>query len=53
LPLETGNAIAAAYVTAFFAAHVLGDDNARRYLGADRFPGLVEIAEHETVNTRQ
>ena len=47
LALETANSIAASYVTAFFAAYVLADDNARRYLGEDRFSGLVEIAEHE------
>lgn len=38
LPVPRGIAIAQAYITAFFSARLLGDDNAARYLAApDRF----------------
>ncbi len=45
LPIESGVAIAQAYVTAFFAAHVNSDANAARYLGSERFTGVVAIEE--------
>ncbi len=46
LPVSDGIAIAQAYVTAFFAAHILDDANAARYLEADRFTGIVTIDSH-------
>ncbi|KAB2898310.1 MAG: alpha/beta hydrolase, partial [Kofleriaceae bacterium] len=41
LPAETGRAIAAAYVTAFFKATLLGDAGAEAYLSAERPEGTV------------
>ncbi|MCP4445413.1 MAG: prolyl oligopeptidase family serine peptidase [Myxococcales bacterium] len=46
LPVSTGIAIAQAYVTAFFSAHLLDDGNARHYLSEERFSEQVFIAEH-------
>ena len=46
LPVEQGIAVAQAYVTAFFMAHIQGDANAKRYLGENRFPDILDIQEH-------
>ncbi len=46
LPVRDTIAIAQAYVTAFFAAHILDDANAARYLEADRFAGVVTVDAH-------
>lgn len=43
LPVASGIAIAQAYVTAFFDAHVNGDANGARYLEASRFEGGIAI----------
>ncbi len=40
LPVDNGIAVAQAYVTAFFSQHLLDDENAARYLAADRFAGV-------------
>ncbi len=47
LPVNQGIALAQAYVTAFFMAHIQGDANAKRYLSEDRFPDLLQIQEHD------
>ena len=51
LPIDEGIAIAQAYVTAFFASHILDDANAARYLSsADRFTLRVTIEERDGGN---
>ncbi len=49
LPVAQGIAVAQAYVTAFFVAHIHGDANAKRYLGENRFPDILDIQEHDAL----
>ena len=44
LPIDTGRAIGAAYVTAFFAAELRGEDAGRSYLAQAHPAGIVDVA---------
>jgi len=47
LPVATGLAVAQAYATAFFSAHLLDDGNALRYLAEPRPPELILIEQRD------
>lgn len=44
LPIDTGRAIGAAYVTAFFAAELRGEEAGRAYLAQAHPAGIVDVA---------
>ncbi len=46
VPVASGIAIAQAYITAFFDAHLNKSANASRYLSTSRFPELLDVQEH-------